>query len=166
VCRFISSGQCSLRPVPCCDLNEERSRRLLGGSPILSAATFFPCKASTNCLSYATNRSGSRSRPDRRALLSSCSSDVEEEGTHSLSPRLRDRLSGEETLLFSSRSVEPALFSCSNPHSRISSPILPSVRFSSAANSSSSARKSRRTRRLIGAFHSPIGCPLVYASKT
>lgn len=58
--------------------------------------------------------------------------------------------------ILNSRSIVPADFSCSNAHSRSSSPIFPSVRLSRAANSSSSARRSRRIRRLSGAFHSPI----------
>ena len=56
----------------------------------------------------------------------------------------------------SKRSVEPAARSCWKPHSRISSPTLPSVRFSWAAYCSRPARRACRTRRLSGAFHSPI----------
>src|SRR6266478_195132 len=66
---------------------------------------------------------------------------------------------------FSKFWVEPAVLSCSNAHSNISSPRLPSFRFSRAANSSSSARKACRTRRLSCAFHSPIAQPLTYDAK-
>ena len=54
--------------------------------------------------------------------------------------------------------MEPAALSCSNPHSKMTSATLPSLRLSRAANSSSSARRAWRTRRLSCAFHSPIGC--------
>lgn len=65
-------------------------------------------------------------------------------------------MTGRSPDILNSRSIVPADFSCSNAHSRSSSPIFPSVRLSRAANSSSSARRSRRIRRLSGAFHSPI----------
>ena len=65
---------------------------------------------------------------------------------------------------FSRFCVDPATLSCSKPHSRITSPILPSFRFSRAANSSSSARRACRTLILICAFHSPIARVLSYAS--
>ena len=54
--------------------------------------------------------------------------------------------------------MEPAALSCSNPHSKMTSATFPSLRLSRAANSSSSARRAWRTRRLSCAFHSPIGC--------
>src|SRR5436309_4955171 len=54
--------------------------------------------------------------------------------------------------------MEPAALSCSKPHSKITSDTFPSFRLSRAANSSSSARRAWRTRRLSCAFHSPIGC--------
>src|SRR6266481_8049341 len=66
---------------------------------------------------------------------------------------------------FSKFWVDPAVLSCSKAHSSISSPRLPSFRFSRAANSSSSARKACRTRRLSCAFHSPIAQPLTYDAK-
>src|SRR6266568_2749264 len=66
---------------------------------------------------------------------------------------------------FSRFCVDPAVLSCSKAHSSISSPRLPSFRFSRAANSSSSARKACRTRRLSCAFHSPISQPLTYDAK-
>src|SRR5260370_37162382 len=66
---------------------------------------------------------------------------------------------------FSKFCVDPAVLSCTKAHSSISSPRLPSFRFSRAANSSSSARKACRTRRLSCAFHSPIAQPLTYDAK-
>src|SRR6266403_458078 len=66
---------------------------------------------------------------------------------------------------FSKFWVDPAVLSCSKAHSSINSPRLPSFRFSRAANSSSSARKACRTRRLSCAFHSPIAQPLTYDAK-
>jgi hypothetical protein len=68
-------------------------------------------------------------------------------------------------LYFNKRSVEPAVLSCSKAHSRISSVMLPSLRLSRAANSSSSVRRACRTRRLICAFHSPIPRSLAYAAQ-
>src|SRR5215467_11581088 len=62
------------------------------------------------------------------------------------------------TLYFRRRSIEPAAFSCSNPHSRRTSPTFPSLRLSRPANSSRSALRTWRTRKLICAFHSPIVC--------
>jgi len=66
---------------------------------------------------------------------------------------------------FSRFCVDPAVLSCSKAHSSISSPRLPSFRFSRAANSSSSDRRACRTRRLSCAFHSPIAQPLTYDAK-
>lgn len=83
--------------------------------------------------------------------------------SHLEGSRRRKAASGKGILNFSNRSVDPAVLSCSKAHSKISSPIFPSVRFSRAAYTSNSARRACRTLRLSGAFHSPIEYPLTYA---
>src|SRR5216683_1478666 len=60
------------------------------------------------------------------------------------------------TLHFNRRSIEPTALSCSKAHSKRHSATLPSFRFSTAANSSRASLNSRRTRKLICAFHSPM----------
>ena len=62
----------------------------------------------------------------------------------------------EPTFDLSSRSVEPAILSCSKAHSRSTSPMLPSFRLSRSANASNSLRRSCRIRMLICAFQMPI----------
>jgi hypothetical protein len=50
----------------------------------------------------------------------------------------------------------PAACNCAQAHSSSTSPTFASLQRSLSANSSISRRKSRRTRRLICAFHSPV----------